>query len=168
MGDKADVWLGTLSLMVLKTLESMGPQHGYGMARRIEQVRSLRRRDALPIVGRGPCFAFVQGLEGFDVFSCLGQDLNFRALRHAGVRCIRCIVSCSDRFLYRPLSLLISTNLGQPFGIHAGIADLGGPITEGLRDRPRTMSRGPLCRGRYDDVEDPQSVRHLHRSFRSR
>lgn len=38
MGDKADVWLGTLSLMVLKTLETMGPQHGYGMARRIEQV----------------------------------------------------------------------------------------------------------------------------------
>jgi PadR family transcriptional regulator PadR len=38
MGDKADVWLGTLSLMVLKTLESMGPQHGYGLARRIEQV----------------------------------------------------------------------------------------------------------------------------------
>ena len=38
MGDKADVWLGTLSLMVLKTLETMGPQHGYGLARRIEQV----------------------------------------------------------------------------------------------------------------------------------
>src|ERR1700741_2706928 len=38
MGDRADVWLGTLSLMVLKTLETMGPQHGYGMARRIEQV----------------------------------------------------------------------------------------------------------------------------------
>jgi PadR family transcriptional regulator, regulatory protein PadR len=38
MRDRADVWLGTLSLMVLKTLETMGPQHGYGMARRIEQV----------------------------------------------------------------------------------------------------------------------------------
>ena len=38
MGDKSQVWLGTLSLMVLKTLEMMGPQHGYGMARRIEQV----------------------------------------------------------------------------------------------------------------------------------
>lgn len=29
---------GTLDLMILKTLESMGPQHGYGIARRIEQV----------------------------------------------------------------------------------------------------------------------------------
>ena len=38
MGDKADIWHGTLALMVLKTLESMGPLHGYGIARRIEQV----------------------------------------------------------------------------------------------------------------------------------
>ena len=38
MGDKTDVWQGTLALMVLKTLESMGPQHGYGVARRIEQT----------------------------------------------------------------------------------------------------------------------------------
>jgi transcriptional regulator len=38
MGDKADVWQGTLALMVLKTIESMGPQHGYGIARRIEQT----------------------------------------------------------------------------------------------------------------------------------
>ena len=38
MGDRADVWQGTLALMVLKTLETMGPQHGYGIARRIEQT----------------------------------------------------------------------------------------------------------------------------------
>lgn len=38
MGDKADVWQGTLALMVLRTLETMGPQHGYGLARRIEQT----------------------------------------------------------------------------------------------------------------------------------
>ena len=38
MGDKADVWQGTLALMVLKTIEMMGPQHGYGIARRIEQT----------------------------------------------------------------------------------------------------------------------------------
>jgi PadR family transcriptional regulator PadR len=38
MGDKADVWQGTLALMVLKTLELMGPLHGYGIARRIEQT----------------------------------------------------------------------------------------------------------------------------------
>jgi transcriptional regulator len=39
MGDsRSDVLQGTLDLMVLKTLESMGPLHGYGIARRIEQV----------------------------------------------------------------------------------------------------------------------------------
>ena len=38
MGNKTDVWQGTLALMVLKTLESMGPLHGYGIARRIEQT----------------------------------------------------------------------------------------------------------------------------------
>src|SRR5215469_16608979 len=38
MGDKTDVWQGTLALMILKTLEVMGPQHGYGLARRIEQT----------------------------------------------------------------------------------------------------------------------------------
>lgn len=38
MSTKADVWQGTLALMVLKTLNAMGPQHGYGIARRIEQT----------------------------------------------------------------------------------------------------------------------------------
>lgn len=38
LGDRADVWQGTLALMVLKTIELMGPQHGYGIARRIEQT----------------------------------------------------------------------------------------------------------------------------------
>jgi PadR family transcriptional regulator, regulatory protein PadR len=38
MGDKKDVWQGTLALMVLKTIEAMGPLHGYGIARRIEQT----------------------------------------------------------------------------------------------------------------------------------
>ena len=38
MGDKTDIWQGTLALMVLKTLETMGAQHGYGLARRIEQT----------------------------------------------------------------------------------------------------------------------------------
>ncbi|MGA7523196.1 MAG: PadR family transcriptional regulator [Acidobacteriaceae bacterium] len=37
---KSDVLQGTLDLMVLKILESMGPLHGYGIARRIEQMSS--------------------------------------------------------------------------------------------------------------------------------
>ena len=35
---KQDVWQGTLALMVLKSLETLGPLHGYGIARRIEQT----------------------------------------------------------------------------------------------------------------------------------
>ncbi|MGV3518768.1 PadR family transcriptional regulator [Luteitalea sp.] len=35
---KRDVQQGTLALMVLKTLDVLGPQHGYGVARRIEQI----------------------------------------------------------------------------------------------------------------------------------
>jgi len=38
MEPKSDIFPGTLDLLVLKTLESMGPLHGYGIARRIEQV----------------------------------------------------------------------------------------------------------------------------------
>ena len=34
----ADVWQGTLALMVLTTLDTLGPLHGYGIARRIEQT----------------------------------------------------------------------------------------------------------------------------------
>ena len=44
MSDKSDVWQGTLALMVLKTLEAMGPLHGYGIARRIEQTSGERLR----------------------------------------------------------------------------------------------------------------------------
>jgi PadR family transcriptional regulator, regulatory protein PadR len=37
-GQRVDVLQGTLDLMILQTLESLGPQHGYGIARRIEQI----------------------------------------------------------------------------------------------------------------------------------
>ncbi len=40
--NKTDVRQGTLALMVLKTLETMGPLHGYGIARRIEQTSGRR------------------------------------------------------------------------------------------------------------------------------
>ena len=42
MAEKADVWQGTLALMVLRTLETLGPLHGYGIARRIEQTSGDR------------------------------------------------------------------------------------------------------------------------------
>src|SRR5215213_11021482 len=43
--DRSEIVRGTLDLMVLKTLESIGPLHGYGIARRLEQVSE----DALQI-----------------------------------------------------------------------------------------------------------------------
>ena len=36
--DKSEILQGTLDLMILRTLEMMGPQHGWGIARRLEQV----------------------------------------------------------------------------------------------------------------------------------
>jgi PadR family transcriptional regulator PadR len=42
MPDKLDVKQGTLTLMILKTLDVLGPQHGYGIARRIEETSKNR------------------------------------------------------------------------------------------------------------------------------
>jgi PadR family transcriptional regulator PadR len=56
--DKKDVWQGTLSLMVLRTLQAMGPLHGYGIARRIEQISA----DAL-IVQYGTLYPALLKLE---------------------------------------------------------------------------------------------------------
>jgi PadR family transcriptional regulator, regulatory protein PadR len=41
-GDKRDVHYGSLALMILKTLEALGPLHGYRIARRIEQISGNR------------------------------------------------------------------------------------------------------------------------------
>ena len=42
MPEKLDVQQGTLALMILKTLDSLGPLHGYGIARRIEEISRNR------------------------------------------------------------------------------------------------------------------------------
>ncbi len=42
MAETTDVWRGTLALMILKTLDTLGPLHGYGIARRIEQTSGDR------------------------------------------------------------------------------------------------------------------------------
>ncbi|WP_321474179.1 PadR family transcriptional regulator [uncultured Paludibaculum sp.] len=58
MKDKNDVWQGTLALMVMKTLDMMGPQHGYGIARRIEQIS-----DDLLSVNHGTLYPVLLKLE---------------------------------------------------------------------------------------------------------
>jgi transcriptional regulator len=44
MSERTDVWQGTLALMILKTLEALGPLHGYGIAQRIEQTSGHQLR----------------------------------------------------------------------------------------------------------------------------
>jgi len=58
MSDKTDVWQGTLALMVLKTLATMGPQHGFGIARRIEQTS-----DNLLSINQGTLYPVLLRLE---------------------------------------------------------------------------------------------------------
>ena len=87
MGDKSDVLQGTLDLMVLKTLESMGPLHGYGIARRIEQVSG----DAL-VLNQGTIYPALLRLEqrGWIKSAWGTSDSNRRAkcytLSHIGRR----------------------------------------------------------------------------------
>jgi PadR family transcriptional regulator, regulatory protein PadR len=50
--DKSEVLQGTLDLMVLKTLDAMGPLHGYGISRRLEQLS-----DALLQLNEGTVYA---------------------------------------------------------------------------------------------------------------
>jgi PadR family transcriptional regulator PadR len=58
MHKKQEVWQGTLALMVLRTLDVLGPQHGYGIARRIEQVS-----DDLLAVNHGTLYPVLLKLE---------------------------------------------------------------------------------------------------------
>ena len=78
MGGKADVWQGTLALMVLKTLESMGPLHGYGIARRIEQTSG-----ALLSVNYGTLYPALLKLEQEGYISSeWGQSDNHRKAKY--------------------------------------------------------------------------------------
>lgn len=78
MGGKKDVWQGTLALMILKTLQAMGPLHGYGIARRIEQTSA----DLLSI-NYGTLYPALLKLEqeGF-VRSEWGQSANHRRAKY--------------------------------------------------------------------------------------
>lgn len=58
MKEKNEVWQGTLAIMVLKTLDAMGPQHGYGIARRIDQIS-----DNLLSVNHGTLYPVLLRLE---------------------------------------------------------------------------------------------------------
>src|ERR1700683_1153699 len=82
---KSEILQGTLDLMVLKTLDAMGPLHGYGIARRIEQVR-----EAVLPVDQGTIYAsLVRLLQKGWISSEWGTSENnrkakFYALTRAG------------------------------------------------------------------------------------
>ena len=73
---KADILQGTLDLMVLRTLETMGPQHGFGLARRIQQI-SLNALD----LNQGTLYPALLRLEqrGWIVSRWGASDNNRRA-----------------------------------------------------------------------------------------
>ena len=58
MANKQDVWQGTLALTILTTLKMMGPQHRYGIAKRIEQISAN-----LLLVNYGPLYPALPKLE---------------------------------------------------------------------------------------------------------
>jgi transcriptional regulator len=77
MKEKADVLQGTLALMVLKTLDLLGPQHGYGIARRIEQIS-----DELLDVNQGTLYPLLLRLENEgSIASQWGASENNRRAR---------------------------------------------------------------------------------------
>ena len=83
MAEKRAVWQGTLALMVLKTLEAMGPLHGYGMARRIEQTSGDRL-----VVNYGTLYPMLLKLEqeGFIAAEWGISDNNRKARYYALTR----------------------------------------------------------------------------------
>jgi len=77
MNEKSDVRQGTLALMVLKTLDVLGPLHGYGIARRIEQISG-----DLLAVNQGTLYPVLLKLEHEDsVSSEWGASENNRKAR---------------------------------------------------------------------------------------
>ena len=90
MSPKADVWKGTLALMILRTLDTLGPLHGYGVARRIEQTSNQ-----LLAINHGTLYPQLMKLEedgyitGTWGVSENGQRAKFYRLTRAGRRQLR-------------------------------------------------------------------------------
>lgn len=87
---KTDVWQGTLALMILKTLETLGPLHGYGIARRIEQTSrqqlSLNYGTVYPALLRLEQEGFIRAEWGVSENN---RKAKYYALTRAGRRRVR-------------------------------------------------------------------------------
>ena len=84
---KTDVQQGTLTLLVMKTLETLGPMHGYGIARRIEQVSgdilSLNQGTLYPALVKLEQQGFIKGSWGVSENN---RRARFYALTRRGTR----------------------------------------------------------------------------------
>ena len=100
---KADVWQGTLALMVLKTLETLGPLHGYGIARRIEQTSAHNL-----VVNYGTLYPALLKLEqeGYIVSEWGVSDNNRKAKYYRLTRAGRKQVEKEARDWHRTTSIL--------------------------------------------------------------
>jgi transcriptional regulator len=79
--DRSDVFHGTLALMILKTLDALGPLHGYGIARRIEQISG----DQLEL-NQGTLYPALLKLEQMDWLSSKwGASENNRRARYYAI-----------------------------------------------------------------------------------
>jgi PadR family transcriptional regulator, regulatory protein PadR len=89
-GEKADILRGTLDLLILKTLETLGPLHGYGIAQRIQQVSdsmlSLNQGTLYPALLRLEQRGWVQSRIGT---SANNRHARFYSLTSAGRRQFR-------------------------------------------------------------------------------
>ncbi|HEV3140644.1 MAG TPA: PadR family transcriptional regulator [Vicinamibacterales bacterium] len=88
--DKADILRGTLDLLILKTLDTLGPLHGYGIARRIQQVSgamlSLNQGTLYPALLRLEQRAWIRSRMGV---SDNNRKARFYALTAAGRKQLR-------------------------------------------------------------------------------
>jgi PadR family transcriptional regulator len=109
---RLDLLQGTLDLLVLQTLHAMGPQHGYGIARRIEQVSA----NSL-LINQGTIYAALVRLQhrGWIAADWGVSDNNRRAkfysLTRAGRRQLQ-----SETAYWRSLASVVERVLSQPEG----------------------------------------------------
>ena len=86
MSDKVELLQGTLDLIVLRALSTMGPQHAYGLASRLEQVAEHQPGDALSRAGSPRAEGLDQGRVAADREQPRGEVLQHHQGRHARAR----------------------------------------------------------------------------------
>ena len=111
MGEKKDVWQGTLALMVLKTLDVLGPQHGYGIARRIEQISenllAVNQGTLYPALVRLEQYGWIKGAWGRTESN---REAKFYSITRAGTRALE-----KETERWRRVAGLVERVLGGDF-----------------------------------------------------